>query len=64
MIFSIKNTDKLYRGKSTRRLFPEKQNYERLTSPQNKKLFPTYLNQESNSRPQPPDKAIVRIDVN
>jgi hypothetical protein len=64
MIFSLNNTDKLYRGKSTRKLFPEKLNYERLVSPQNKKLFPLMTNQETVFRPNTSfSKPVVRIDV-
>lgn len=64
MIFSLNNTDKLYRGKSTKKLFPEKLNYERLISPQNKKLFPLMTNQETNNKADTSSsKPVVRIDV-
>lgn len=63
MIFTMKSQDKLYRGKSARKLFPERANYERLTSPQNKKLFPIYINQESQNRQPQVEKPVVRIDV-
>ena len=62
MIFTSKNTEKLYRGKSSKRLFHEKKDYERLTSPQNKKLFSQKRCQESNNRPLPMEKTVVKID--
>jgi len=67
MIFTLNSNSrsKLYRGNSTKKLFPEKQIYERITSPQHKKLFPELINLETLNKNKNSEisRPVVRIDV-
>lgn len=68
MIFTGNNNakNKLYRGKSTKKLFTEKINlpYGRVMSPQNKKLFPHVSHQKFTIQDIKSSKTFVKIDVN
>ena len=66
MIFSSKSTtnDKIYRGKSSKKLFPEKQNLLRIVSPQHKKLFPEYISLETRNKEKViSSRPVVKINV-
>ena len=66
MIFALNSSakDKIYRGKSTKKLFPEKQNFERVVSPQHKKLFPEFICLETrNKQKLLITRPVVKINV-